>query len=155
MTERLKKLKAQDLDGTALCWAVAKAEGYALHEDVPLPGSPRAAWWISGRTPDPNARAPLLDFRPDIDWCQGGPILEQGGISVECMGFDTPPYWVALSRHRGFPKQFGSIGPTPLIAAMRCYVTRKLGDEIDVPEDLLDEDRPQPQPQMEVTPNGK
>jgi hypothetical protein len=27
-------------------------------------------------------------------------------------------------------------GPTPLIAAMRCYVTLKLGDEVEVPEEL-------------------
>jgi hypothetical protein len=26
--------------------------------------------------------------------------------------------------------------PTPLIAAMRCYVASKLGDEVDVPEEL-------------------
>ena len=28
-------------------------------------------------------------------------------------------------------------GPTMLIAAMRCYVASKLGEEIDVPEELL------------------
>ena len=28
-------------------------------------------------------------------------------------------------------------GPTPLIAAMRCYVASKLGDEVDVPEELV------------------
>ena len=27
-------------------------------------------------------------------------------------------------------------GPTPLIAAMRCYVASKLGDEVDVPDEL-------------------
>ncbi len=29
------------------------------------------------------------------------------------------------------------MGPTPLIAAMRCYVASKLGDEVDIPEELL------------------
>jgi hypothetical protein len=29
-----------------------------------------------------------------------------------------------------------SSGPTPLIAAMRCYVASKLGDEIEIPENL-------------------
>ena len=29
-----------------------------------------------------------------------------------------------------------SFGPTPLIAAMRCYVTSKLGDEVEIPEAL-------------------
>jgi hypothetical protein len=28
-------------------------------------------------------------------------------------------------------------GPTPLIAAMRCFVASKLGDEVDVPKELL------------------
>jgi hypothetical protein len=27
-------------------------------------------------------------------------------------------------------------GPTPLIAAMRCYVASKLGDEVEVPNEL-------------------
>jgi hypothetical protein len=27
-------------------------------------------------------------------------------------------------------------GPTPLIAAMRCYVASKLGDEVEVPKEL-------------------
>ena len=27
-------------------------------------------------------------------------------------------------------------GPTPLIAAMRCYVASKLGDEIEIPTEL-------------------
>jgi hypothetical protein len=27
-------------------------------------------------------------------------------------------------------------GPTPLIAAMRCYVASKMGDEIELPEEL-------------------
>jgi hypothetical protein len=31
-------------------------------------------------------------------------------------------------------------GPTPLIAAMRCYVASKLGEEIDVPNELTGED---------------
>jgi hypothetical protein len=28
-------------------------------------------------------------------------------------------------------------GPTPLIAAMRCYVASKLGDTVEIPEELL------------------
>jgi hypothetical protein len=27
-------------------------------------------------------------------------------------------------------------GPTPLIAAMRCYVASQLGDEVEVPDEL-------------------
>lgn len=28
------------------------------------------------------------------------------------------------------------ISPTPLIAAMHCYVANKLGDEVEIPEEL-------------------
>jgi len=28
-------------------------------------------------------------------------------------------------------------GPTSLIAAMRCHCSAKLGDEVDIPEELL------------------
>ena len=28
-------------------------------------------------------------------------------------------------------------GPTPLIAAMRCYCCAKLGDEVDIPDELV------------------
>jgi hypothetical protein len=31
-----------------------------------------------------------------------------------------------------------SYGPTPLVAAMRCYVASQLGDEVDVPDELVD-----------------
>ena len=27
-------------------------------------------------------------------------------------------------------------GPAPLVAAMRCYVANKLGDEVEIPEEL-------------------
>lgn len=36
----------------------------------------------------------------------------------------------------GFPERTVWSGPTPLIAAMRCYVASKLGDTVDIPEEL-------------------
>lgn len=35
-------------------------------------------------------------------------------------------------------------GPTLLIAAMRCYVAKKLGLEVDVPDDLAEESSEKP-----------
>jgi len=32
------------------------------------------------------------------------------------------------------PKPEDFYGPTPLIAAMRCYVASKMGDEVKLPE---------------------
>ena len=62
------------------------------------------------------------------DWSHGGPIIEQEGISV-LMEDDT---WKASNSWGHIPLE----GPTPLVAAMRCYVASKLGDEIDLPVEI-------------------
>lgn len=66
-------------------------------------------------------------YSPSTDWSQGGPIIERGCITTQYM---DRGYWRA---YIGKPISYG---PTPLIAAMRCYVASKLGDEVDVPEEL-------------------
>ena len=66
------------------------------------------------------------------DWAQGGPIIERQRISTQT----TEDYWDAdLTTESGAFIQ--SIGDTPLVAAMRAYVASKLGDEIKVPDELL------------------
>jgi hypothetical protein len=40
---------------------------------------------------------------------------------------------LALSRRA----QWNGSGPTPLIAAMRCYVASKLGDTVQIPRELV------------------
>jgi hypothetical protein len=69
------------------------------------------------------------------DWALGGPIIEREWLDI------TP--WPNESDEdlRWQCKQHDSIdcvafGPTPLIAAMRCYVASKLGDEVEVPDEL-------------------
>jgi len=64
------------------------------------------------------------------DWAQGGPIIEREGIGFT--QFSDYPQWTA--KH---PQAICFDGPTPLIAAMRCYVASKLGDDINIPEELL------------------
>lgn len=63
------------------------------------------------------------------DWSEGGPIIEREMITV------------GPAKHAGYmawawPKGNGFYGDTPLIAAMRCYVASKLGDEVEIPEEL-------------------
>ena len=65
------------------------------------------------------------------NWAQGGPIIEQERISVEpCFDWQ----WVATGNLSMFEEE----GPTPLIAAMRCFVACKLGDEVEVPDELTE-----------------
>jgi hypothetical protein len=75
-------------------------------------------------------------FKPSTDWQQGGPIIEREWLDV------TP--WPNESDEdlRWQCKQHDSIecvafGSTPLIAAMRCYVASKLGEEVEVPDELV------------------
>ena len=60
------------------------------------------------------------------DWAQGGPIIEREKIATAW----HITRWVAWRGVVEHP------GPTPLIAAMRCYVAAKLGDEVEIPEEL-------------------
>jgi len=62
------------------------------------------------------------------DWSQAGPIIERERITIDAR--EHGALWVAHSRQVG---QNGITGPTPLIAAMRCYVASKLGDNIELP----------------------
>jgi len=61
------------------------------------------------------------------DWAQGGPIIEREGLTIT----HQADKWSAQTDEDLF-----AFGPTPLIAAMRCYVASKLGDTVDVPEEL-------------------
>lgn len=99
--------KTTDLIGAALDWAVAKCEGSAYHGPA----------WTKYST----------------DWSQGGPIIERERIAVKANGYG---WWFA--RVGGdFGQGEWVRGDTPLIAAMRCYVASKLGNEIDVPDELI------------------
>lgn len=64
------------------------------------------------------------------DWSQGGPIIERELIETTRGGAYAEHFWEATRN------SITAYGPTPLIAAMRCYVVSKLGDEVDVPEKL-------------------
>lgn len=69
-----------------------------------------------------------IPYRPSADWAQGGPIIERERIEI--VPHPNSETWVT-----GVNGVLHS-GPTPLIAAMRCFVASKLGDEVDVPEEL-------------------
>jgi hypothetical protein len=137
------KIKTNELTRAALDWVVAKCEGLTLHKDAMLNGVVKRGWWVSGMSIDPNTWHPLAMFNPSTDWSQGGPIIEREGIDmlrllaninndVEDRGwraYHTPTREAVTHCY--------AEGPTPLIAAMRCYVASELGDEVDIPEELL------------------
>jgi hypothetical protein len=126
------KLKTTELQRSALDWAVAKCEFNEPHYEPD-------DWlvYVTERDSDDDGWI----FKPSTDWSQGGPIIEREWLDV------TP--WPNESDEdlRWQCKQHDSIdcvafGPTPLIAAMRCYLASKLGDEVDVPDELMEYEDP-------------
>ncbi len=110
-------MKTSELQGAALDWAVAKCEGVAVE-------------YIDDEITQCLLQKPQGRYTPSTDWTQGGPIIEREKIATR---LDTSVnLWIATAP---FLPEFS--GTTPLIAAMRCYAASKLGDEIEVPEELL------------------
>ena len=132
------KTKTCKLTGVVLDWAVAKCEGLDLFESEGWVYLFESEGWDYYQ--ENGKRVP---YRPSTKWEQGGPIIEREGIEVLCnltlaqaKAFkQANPDWFACRKQRR-SDHFHSL--TPLIAAMRCYVTSKLGTEIDVPEELVD-----------------
>jgi hypothetical protein len=124
------QIKTSELTDPALDWAVAKCKEYRVFKDAVLAGSIKRGWWFSGLSIDPNMWAPLANFSPSTNWAQGGPIIERGLLVLYP---DPSDGW----RARSYMDLTYYKGSTPLIAAMRAYVASQLGDEVDVPEELL------------------
>ena len=70
-------------------------------------------------------------FFPSTDWSQAGPIIEREGVCLWSEGYD----WEAKIQ-TGPGEWLTEWDASPLVAAMRCYVASKLGDEVDIPEEL-------------------
>ncbi len=131
---RLMKIKTADLIGPALDWAV----GAALKLPVEVCqifqyGRPNGEHYISiGETDKDGAE---VTFEPSEDWSQGGPIIEREKVEIGPTFSGTT--WAACYPNKPTSKQCLANGPTPLIAAMRCFVASCLGDEVDVPDELV------------------
>lgn len=122
------KIKTQNLIGEPLDWAVRVAQGFTFN----------GKFWSDG-----EGHYYKHDDSPSTSWFQGGPIIEREGIDVQQVfcsmegSFAEPCGWQAVKHTAGGPiNPPRQVADKPLIAAMRCYVASKLGDEVDVPEGL-------------------
>ena len=73
-------------------------------------------------------------FSPSTNWSQGGPIIEREEIDLNC--YESPKTGVGWWSAEITGTKARAKAHTPLIAAMRCYVASKLGDEVEIPEGL-------------------
>ena len=81
----------------------------------------------------------MVNYHPSTDWAEGGPIIEWEGIELKYLMYDKPPYWGAIKLNPAAHEREKGIGPTPLIAAMRCFVASKMGETIDIPDELCED----------------
>jgi hypothetical protein len=112
-------IKTSELTGAALDWAVAKCEGIDYgKDDVRFRGA--------------YAR------KYSTDWAQAGVIIERESMGLWWAthyvdeGVEYGNHWYAEDKNGDGVRT----GPTPLVAAMRCYVASKLGDTVEIPKEL-------------------
>ena len=128
------KIDTNTLAGFCLDWAVARAE--KLNPEIYGPDILVRNHWS-----------------PSSNWSQGGPIIERERINVYFNDVLEGGDWIANDGFNFLCRdQDGQsctianwtendamfFGDTPLQAAMRCYVTRKFGKEVEVPNELID-----------------
>lgn len=160
------KIKTSDMKGPALDWAVATLLGYS---DLRVNPHAWDNGLIMTPPRSEYGPVYLSDISFSTDWAQGGPIIERENITtirandcyaVDAKGFTTSkriPRWFAeTSRWTGhsittsyegenmdptfmIDETGGYYGPTPLVAAMRCYLCAKIGGEVEIPNELIKE----------------
>lgn len=120
-------MRTTELTGAALNRAVVKC----VEKDAAMRSALGRFTFTAGRK-----------FEPSTNWADGGPIIDREKISV--VRDEGDDYWQAVMNAQsgsmfgpGLCGDHWASGPTALIAAMRCYVASKLGDEVDVPEELI------------------
>ena len=152
-------MKTKDLMDDALDWAVAKCEGRTLMRRQDY-------FRHKGKNETFIASLPndLIEVTPDRetflavstgysrDRSLAEAIIEREGIAIFPARQNSGVVWCADLCKAGFPsyplhdldnrmawwfeESEVITGPTPLVAAMRCYVASRLGEEIELPAGL-------------------
>lgn len=120
-------VKTSKLSGMALCYAVCMIEMPHLVWNKTIGIHHASDQIVVPELPEPKC------YSPFTGWAMFGPIIERERISVvDVDGYD---FWKADKLDKEAIPVI-SYGPTPLIAAMRCFCASRLGDEVEIPEEL-------------------
>ena len=124
------KIKTSELTGAALDWAVGQTEDF----EVSVAKLNRSVWV---RITDPKRFGER--YKPSTNWAQGGPLIERFNIWL-----DGPICGVSIWSASVMDTQLNEFSAshdceTPLIAICRAVVACKLGDEVEVPDQLVKE----------------
>ena len=130
----MSEMKTSELTGAALDWAVAKCEFVVGRIKMPAFAElekVRIIIYNQDNTPEAGG----VWFSPSTDWAQGGPIIERKKINL---AMERENLWVAQIFAEPYYRRvvYTASSDNPLAAAMRCFVASKLGDEVEIPEEL-------------------
>lgn len=144
-TDNATAVLISELSGRALDYAVAQCEGRTIRRD-PM-GFHDRSYWVWEEVP--SGLGGILvhksvymkigptgeeRYSPSTDWSQGGPIIERESLQITpCEDMTN---WSAGFMFRQGMDDY--VGPSPLVAAMRCYVASKAkGDSVMIPKEML------------------
>lgn len=139
------KVKTAELSGGALDWAVAIAEGWEPNR--PHDGQLKRGEsyiLVSDRTVDRRFRR--FWYSPSTDWSQCGLLIEQYKLSLylhseyEINGEGVYDIYEAGCSADWFVDATtpDPVSTDPKVAICRAVVASKLGDEVDIPDELME-----------------
>ena len=137
-------MKTSELKDRALDWAVAVADG-RWQKWIRSANPKRLGTSIMGVGFDEHgvlhawseSKDRFEPYSPSTNWEQAGPIIEREKIDLRFSMEGSPNRNRGIGCNARINYVAGGQGPTPLIAAMRGFVASKLGDEVDVPAELI------------------
>lgn len=121
------RVKTSEARGAVLDWLVATAKGFSPVFEHTLYDPIIYLSKMQKQEED--------SYAPSRRWSEGGAVVEYEHINIE---YRAPFGWWAAWVRGGTEDEYGCTGPTPLVAAMRCFVASRLGDEVDVPDELME-----------------
>lgn len=133
-------MKVSELKGAELDYWVAKAHGWNEWTNF-LDGDYEGDYpmfavfeYGIGFYDEEDSGDQTDSFNFHREWMDAGQIIEREKINLNYRIRDQKDEWSAWVwskvEEKGSRLKFYMKGPTPLIAAMRCYVASKYGDEV-------------------------
>lgn len=133
------RIKISELSIAALNWAVAEAQGVSYGRDISgaITATRVSPVMFFGtlttryKKKDDFVISPGGSYTPATDPVQAYLIISTIGISCD-YSLDRKQVTAYIEG-----TDIEQTGPTLLVAAMRCFVAHRLGNEIEVPDELL------------------
>lgn len=123
------KVKTSDLRGAALDWAVAAARDLSFGLSC-------------GQIYLPNSSGDFVrEYSPSSNWAHGGPLIDSFKVDIywhERYGGGGPMFEAHCGTEFVLADRPDTVGETALIAICRAIVLAKLGDEVEIPDELCE-----------------